>query len=245
MTTIYKETITVLISSSPIPSHPSCQIIQETIDSVRYHLPDSKIIVMLDGVRPEQEESRGRYSGYIVNLVAKVMNGRDREITLWPFVEFIHQAGMTMKALTEVRTPFVLFVEHDTPLVDKRIDWPMLQDVLNTGASNHIRLHYDEQIHPDHKHMTMGYLNPNLIKTIQWHQRPHLSLTAWYKQVLAANFTEASRTWIEDKVYSPVSCSEWKEYRLTIYDPEGTGKNMKRSRDLNGRAGDKKYDPLF
>ena len=42
-----------------------------------------------------------------------------------------------------------------------------------------------------------------------------------------------------------VSTAPWTDYKLTIYDPEGTGKNMKRSRDLNGREGDQKFAVVF
>jgi hypothetical protein len=237
--------ITVLVSSSPIPSHPSLAIIQETLDSIRYHLPDAKIIIMLDGVREEQKDREKAYHQHIMQLATKLLASKDRQVRLYPFNDFTHQAWMTMKTLETIYSPLILFVEHDTPLVDKPIDWPLLKRMIREGYTNHIRLHYDEQIHPEHQHLMRGKLTENLIKTVQWHQRPHLAHATWYEQILANNFTEKSRTWIEDKVYSPVTCAPWEEYKLTVYDPEGTGQNMKRSRDLNGRAGDKKYDPQF
>jgi hypothetical protein len=237
--------ITVLISSSVIPSHPSVQIIQETLASIRFHLPHSKIIILLDGVRPEQEHRKIAYLKYLHNLVEKVATGYD-PITLWPFIEFTHQALMTMKALTIVKTPLILFAEQDTPLVEKPIDWDFLQKaILEDKLTNHIRLHYDQEIHPDHQHLMHGKVHEHLIKTTQWHQRPHLASTAFYREVLNNNFTEKSRTFIEDKVYSPVSCSPWEDYRLTVYDPNGDGTMMKRSRDLNGRATDPKYPMEF
>lgn len=237
--------ITVLVSSSVIPSHPSLAIIQETLDSIRFHLPDAKIVIMLDAVREEQKDRERAYHQYIMQLATKLLASKDRRITLYPFNDFTHQALMTMKTLTTIFTPMILFIEHDTPLVDKPIDWPLLKRMIREGYTNHIRLHYDERIHPDHQHLMCGYLTENLIKTVQWHQRPHLAHATWYEQILTDNFNEKSRTWIEDKVYSPVSCAPWETYKLTVYDPEGTGQNMKRSRDLNGRAGDKKYDPQF
>lgn len=237
--------ITVLISSSPIPSHPSVAIIQETLDSVRYHLPDAKIIIMLDGVREEQKDCEKAYHLYIMQLATKLLASKDRQIRIYPFNTFTHQALMTMNTLKTVYTPLILFMEHDTPLVDRPIDWALLKRMIREGYSNHIRLHYDEQIHPDHQHLMCGKLTDYLIKTVQWHQRPHLAHATWYEQILANNFTESSRTWIEDKMYSPVTCAPWEAYKLTVYDPNGNGLEMKRSRDLNGRASDKKYDPVF
>lgn len=235
--------ISVLIPSSPIRSHPSTAIIDETIESVRYHLPNSPIYVMLDGIREEQKHLREQYVAYRNRLMEKMLYQGD--FTLVPFPIFQHQAVMTIKTLEIVKTPLILFVEHDTPLVDRPIDWPMLMAAVHSGMTNHVRLHYDETIHPDHQHMMRGLLTPNLIKCVQWHQRPHLSRADWYQKILQKNFSPDSRTFIEDKMHSPVSLSEWGEYALTVYDPDGNGENMKRSRDLNGRAGEQKYEMFF
>lgn len=236
--------ISVLISTSPIVSHPSPAIIVETINSIRYHLPDSMIYIMADGVREEQKHRAEDYLQYLGHLIGQCAFEWKRT-ALVPFMEFTHQAGMTMKTLEVVQTDLILFVEADTPLVDRQIDWDMLKDAVLSGSTNHIRLHYDTEIHPEHQHMICGKLTPNLIKCVQWHQRPHLANADWYRQVLFNNFTAKSRTFIEDVVYSPVSCAPWEDYKLTIYDPEGTGKNMKCSRDLNGRAGEPKYPMVF
>jgi hypothetical protein len=236
--------ISVLISSSPILSHPSTQMIEETIGSIRYHLPNAPIYIMCDGVREEQQHLEAQYRQYIKELVKQMLFNWEH-IFVCPFPEFTHQAVMTIKTFELVKTPLILFVEHDTPLVEKPIDWEMLMTVANAGISKHIRLHYDESIHPEHQHMMCGKLTDNLIKCVQWHQRPHIANASWYKNLLEDRFSPSSRTWIEDLIYSPVSTAPWEEYTLTIYDPEGTGQNMKRSRDLNGRAGDYKFPPVF
>src|SRR6266403_1770363 len=110
-----QKNISVLVSSSPIESHPSTKIIETTIASIRFHLPDSFIYIMLDGVRQEQEHYTERYVQYLGTLVGKAISGMGN-IKLVPFLEFTHQAGMTMKTLEMVTTPFILFAEHDTPL---------------------------------------------------------------------------------------------------------------------------------
>jgi hypothetical protein len=236
--------IAVLVSSSVIPSHPSTAILEETLDSIRYHLIDSRIYIMLDGVREEQKNREADYLEYIKRLVGLSVF-KWKNIALVPFQEFTHQANMTMKTLELVTTPYILMVEHDTPLVNDFIHWDMLKSALASHMTNHIRLHYDVEIHPDHAHMMRGHLTPNLIKCVQFHNRPYLTSAEWFRKLLAANFTENSRTWIEDKVYSPISCAPWEDYKLTIYDPNGNGQQMKRSRDINGRAGDTKYPPIF
>lgn len=236
--------ITVLVSSSPIKTHPSTTMIEETIASIRYHLPESPIILMTDGVREEQLHLKEAYRQYRSELVTKMIKEWEG-VTVYPFPFFLHQAVMTIKTLEMVESPMILFVEHDTPLMPRPIDWEMLTHEIRAGRTNHIRLHYDESIHKDHEHMMRGKLSDHLIKCVQWHQRPHLAAANWYELILQANFSVDSRTFIEDKIYSPVSLSEWEDYRLTIYDPEGTGQNMKRSKDLNGRGDEQKYSMIF
>jgi hypothetical protein len=245
---MFEDTISVIITSSVIPSHPSTRIIDETIQSIRVHLPDVKIYAMLDGLRPENHNRDGDYREYTRRMMRRMFTREDDDqLLVIPCIDFMHQANIAMRCLDRlVKTPQVLFVEHDTPLMDqRRIEWDYLVASIEDGSTNHIRLHYDESIHPEHQHMMCGRLSPYLIKTLQWHQRPHLANAAWYLQTLMDNFTPESRSWIEDKMHSPVSISPWEQYRLTVYDPDGTGTYMKRSRDLDGRAGDTKFDPVF
>jgi hypothetical protein len=231
--------ISVIVPSSTIPSHPSTHIIAETLNSIKYQLPDSPIYVMQDGLRAEQADRAEIYREYIQNL--KALEFPNVEVI--DFETFHHQQKMTLRVLNDwVKTPLLVFAEHDTPMVDRWIDWPLLQEAVLSGSTNMIRLHYDESIHADHQYMMRGKLTDNLVKTIQWHQRPHLALVEWYKKILIENFSAQARTFIEDKMHSPVSYSAWEDFKLTIYDPCGTGQNMKRSRDIDGRQDDPKYD---
>lgn len=236
--------ITVLVSTSPIMSHPSTHLIEATIKSIRWHLPESPIFIMADGVREEQLHLKENYRLYRSDLVTKMLM-KWENVMILPFPEFTHQAVMTIKALELVKTPLILFVEHDTPLMDRPIDWELLTATANAGVSNHIRLHYDETIHMDHEYLTRGRLTPHLIKTVQWSQRPHLANRNWYGNLLLEHFNPQSRTFIEDKIYGVVVEAPWESYGLTIYDPECNGHNMKRSRDLNGRGDEQKYSMQF
>src|SRR5438128_265611 len=126
--------ITVLVSTSPIPSHPSTAVIDETIASVRKQLPDSEIILMCDGVRPEQEDRRGDYEEYLRRVLWKA----DHEWgNVLPLVsdEHLHQAGCTKRALEHINTRLMLFVEGDTPLTDGYIPWGALVNVSRNGET--------------------------------------------------------------------------------------------------------------
>jgi len=240
---MYEQAITCLISTSPIPSHPSTAIVDETVASIRHHLPDIPIFLMCDGVRPEQEHHTIAYAEYKKELVRKMLFGDYGNLLVFPFPRFFHQASMTRSMLEMVATPQILFCEGDTPLLLNRpIDWDLLIGEVHSGNTNHVRLHYDETIHPEHQHMIRGKLTPNLIKCVQYHNRPFIASTIWFKELLDRNFTPASRSYIEDVVYSPISCAPWEDYKLCIYDPHGTGEMMKRSSHTCGRGEDQKFE---
>jgi hypothetical protein len=228
--------VTVLISSSPIASHPSTQMIDEVIKSVRDRLPNPRIIVMLDGVRKEQKEYKKNYRKYIDNLDPTV----EKVVSL----SFRHQAGMTQKALKQVTTPFILFLEHDTPLT-KDIPFDHLIEPLKDGRANVVRLNYNFEIHPDHKYLVEG-VEGDLTKMWQWSQRPHLSTVEFYRYMLSY-FPATSKTMIEDHIYPIIIADReekhrpWETWKIMMYTPEG---DQQRSIHLDGREGKNKYEML-
>jgi hypothetical protein len=244
--------ITVVIPTSPIPSHPSTTIIQETIASVRWHLPDSPILIQVDGLRPEQEQLRESYDSYR-QILQHIANAQ-ANIRLENFGTFQHQAAMMKKTIGLIETPLMIYVEHDTPLCENAfIDWDgMCREVLS-GNVNSLRLHHYDlgHIHPEHEYLMLpkrrGFVP--YIPTVQWSQRAHLTTPDFYRRVLSY-FGSESRTMIEDHIYEVImrqvlasgKQAAWESWRLAIYAPEG---HIKRSRDLNGRAGGPKFEETF
>lgn len=122
--------VTVLVSTSPIPAHPDTGMIEQTISDVRVHMPDSEIIIMVDGVRPEQEDRRADYEEYTRRLLW-LAHHEWHSVLVLLFETHQHQASMTRAALNHVATPTILFVEHDAPLTpDCVFDWDDLVDAV-------------------------------------------------------------------------------------------------------------------
>jgi hypothetical protein len=247
---IKTDTPTVLIVTSPVASHPDTSMIRETIASVRYHLPQAPIMVLIDGVREEQEEYRPRYEQYINDLLWFI-NSQENIVPLL-FNEHQHQAKMTREALKEVTTATILFVEHDTPLVtDYDIPFRELNQTIVDGGLDMIRFHHEASILADHQHLMVDTepQNPKLplLRTAQWSQRPHLASTEYYRRLLADNIHQDSKTMIEDAVHGitqekwlRLGFPGWNQHRLAIYAPQDG--NMKRSYHLDGRGADPKYE---
>lgn len=236
--------ITAVIPVSPIPSHPDISILTTTVESVRHHLPDSEIILTFDGVREEQEHRRHTYEHAIRETLwqADHVWGNCYPII---FEQHQHQTGMLRAVIDRIRTPLLMYVEADCPLVtDEPIDWDAVTTPILDGLVDSVRFCHEALLLPDYRHMMLGR-EGNLELTCQWSQRPHVASVAFYRRVLD-RFTPDAKAFIEDKMHSV--CHEaykldgtagWRQWRLAIYAPEG---NIKRSLHLDGRNGGSKYD---
>lgn len=240
--------ITVVMPTSSIPSHPSTAIIDETLDSLEAAgLGGCETIVMADGVRTEQAHRRAAYEEYLRALLWST-NHRRRNTLPLVFDDHLHQAEMTRRALQLVRTPLVLFVEHDTPLTGE-IPWQQLAPVVAGGEADVVRLHHEADVLEPHRYLMCAEPaevgGVRLQQTAQWSQRPHLARTTWYREMIAGFFPAGASTMIEDRMYGPIATPwverrEWGTHcRLWMYAPEG---DRKRSRHLDGRADDPKFE---
>lgn len=237
--------ISIIIPCSPIPSHPSTAILDETLDSVRHHLPDAELFVTFDGVRVEQEARRGDYDEFVRRALWRLDKHYGGAV---PYVwsEHLHQVGMLRRILDDIDTPLMLWCESDTPLVtDEPIDWDSITDFILSGRSNCTRLHHESVIPKAHSHMMHGE-EDGYIRTSQYSARPHIATTAFYRQLLE-HFTPDANCFIEDKAHGVIDeayridgMAGWNMWRLHIYakDPN----NLKRSYHLDARAGEPKWD---
>lgn len=236
--------ITVLIPVSPIPSHPSTEVLDVTLDSIRTRLPDSEIIIMFDGVPAWLEELKAHYEKFKQVMLWKI--NFMENVTPLVFEAPHHQSLMTKKALELVRTPLILWSEQDTPLHND-IPFTGLIPIVKDGYANVIRFHFEASIPPDHEHLMLvqkpiKFLNQPLIPTKQWSGRPHLASTDYYREI-AAKYWDDQPRFIEHIMYGLIAegGDNYHEHRLHIYAPKGT---LVRSKHLDGRRlGAEVYDP--
>ena len=238
--------ITVVVPVSPIKSHPDIAILDQTLASVRFHLPDAEIILTFDGTRPEQAHRDSDYQEFIRRMLwrADKVYGN---ICPYIFSVHQHQTGMLRAVIDEIRTPLILYVEQDTPLVtDEPINWDAITALIEDGTSNVVRLYHEGILQPAHEHMMHGNENEHFIRTSQWSQRPHIASVAYYRRILDTHFSANARSFIEDRMHGILhqahvvdGIAGWLQHRVHIYNP---GTNMKRSYHTDGRAGEPKYD---
>jgi hypothetical protein len=230
-----KDNVTIIVVASVIPSHPDTFILDETIASVRSHFPDNEIILQLDGLRKERLARKNDYDEFKNRVLWKCLHEWKNVLPII-FDDHNHQTDMMKKTIDDVQTAAILYVEGDAPLTpDIEIDWQKCLDMLEYEKANTIRFHFEASIPFEHNHLMLG-LEDGFMKTVQWSQRPHLSLTKYYREIVLPACDE--KTFIEDKFHGVVQDDGWDKHKLWIYHPEG---NIKRSYHLDGRAGTRKF----
>ena len=239
--------VTVIITTSPTLSHPSTDMLEETLRSVWYHLGDVQIVIACDGVRPEQLDMADGYHEYVRQVCWKAQHHWHNVL---PVVmrEWGHQAHSTRKALESVDSELILFMEHDTPLMtDREIDWKLAIDVMQSGAIDVLRFHHEASVLAVHEHLMLDTGPSSLFglpvrRTMQWSQRPHLANTDYYRRILKEHFPAKSRTMIEDRMHSVCQSEPYAKNRIAMYHPDG---DIKRSTHTDGRGAEPKYEMRF
>lgn len=241
-----EDVLSVVMVTSPIADHPSMEHVDSAMESIRRRpdLVGCEVFILCDGVRPEQEHYRDRYEEYVSRLLWRA---RNEWTNVYPIVfeEHTHQARMTREFLQRgiIRTPLMLFVEHDTSL-DGEIPFGVCCDFIMNGDADIVRFHHETIVHPEHQHLFANLEEPtvhngrNFVKTSQWSQRPHVADVSFYREQLVSHFSQNSRTMIEDTMHGVAQLPEW-EGNIYLYYPEG---NCKRSTTTDGRKNDPKYD---
>lgn len=232
-----EDKITILIPTSPIPSHPDTRLIEQTVTSVRHHFPRAEILLMCDGVRPAMEHRRPEYEEYKRRLVWKTNHDWHNVLPII-FDKHTQQAEMTRATIERVRTPLVLFIEHDAYFTPEPIDWEAITRTLLEGEANMIRLYYQPAIQPEHAYLMRGECQLNgarFLRTVQYSQWPNVGTVEFYRRILEDHFPRGAKKMIETVMYSPVSESPWERYKVMIYYPPGGTRQWVH---LNGREGD-------
>ncbi len=208
--------ITILISTSPRPSHPSTRILDQTILSIRAQLPNASIIIMADGGGDE------KYQDFLYAI-----KDRYSDCTVIAYKENVQQSGMLETALKLVKTPLVFYLEDDWE-IHPGVEWEKLGEIIRSGYFNYIRLYAGHRIVPCHEHMMFKRVTIEgvpFVCTSQWSQNPHLASTQFYLDTVLPRCL-GQKDMIENLMHGPCASAEWEEwddYKLCIYNPEWNG----------------------
>lgn len=229
---MFENQITAVITTSPIPSHPSTRVIDQTIDSIRWHLPDIPILILADGVREEQKDMASNYDAYLRNLQSR----GDANIFCSQFKEFSHQAGMMRVAIWNdwIQKPLVLWVEHDFPLVKEPINWSGIVRLLLENDVCSVRFRgIDDTKKEYYERGEIEKYGVKVIKTVEFSSLPNIARRDMY-EFIVPHYDKAQIHLECNKIcglFHKDNCIDWK---LSTYEPpDGKG----RFYSIDGRAG--------
>jgi len=192
--------LTIIVVASPIPSHPSCEIIEETISSLSFLGNPNQIPIILahDAPHPRSASSdRASYAEYLTRLEAKY--GSDESISISVGKTWGHLIGNITEALRHVHTRYVLIVQHDLPFV-RSVDLDSVLDVMNSYEQvKHVRFNKRSNIAVGYDGLTPvdaaffeeeRFLAANstkslsLVRTSAWSDNNHVCRKDYYGQVV-------------------------------------------------------------
>lgn len=227
-----KNQITALITTSPLVRHPATHIIEQVYDSIRYHLPDIPIIVLVDGMHESQAAYALQYEQY-----KKALNElRWSNVKIKEFAEYTHQLDMARQAFNQglVETPLILWAEHDWALLPRLIEWEKIVQTLVVDRDiDSIRFaECDEGPGPvvlDYGPYTSKSGVP-LLLTGEYFSCPNLTHRDFYKGVFET--AEFGRTFMDSVARGFAESWRGKKFRLSYYNPLP---GRQRSIHLDGR----------
>lgn len=192
------EILTVIVAGSPIPSHPSTQMIAATVESLRLVGIDqcTRIVLAHDGPPPGvAQDVLNDYQQYLVNLETLFSSRPNIIIQVNPV--WGHLAGNIRYALNSVSTPFLLLCQHDFSFL-REIDLRQVIEAMTVRSDiKHVRFNKNENAprvwdcDPPRraKFFTEECVptprgNVFFTRTIGWSDNNHLCRTDYYRNVI-------------------------------------------------------------
>ena len=183
-----EDKLTLITSTSPIPSNPSTNMLEITQKSLfkNEDFAKCKKIIVFDGVPPGKEDMTEAYEQYKANAVKLTQTSPYFQNTELVFCEeHMHLSWALREAMKRVTTPFVFVHQHDF-LLAKPVDVegvirsmeanPMLKHIRLSRRRN-MRTYWDGMI--DEKVPEPHYVP--LCRTFGWSDNDHFSPLSYYQ----------------------------------------------------------------
>jgi GTP:adenosylcobinamide-phosphate guanylyltransferase len=174
----------VIITASFIISHPSIDFIKCVIESLKYiHMDkDTPIILAHD----YSEDSRFRE--YLKNLKNYIINYKNIKIVVRN--SHGHLTGNLRNAFNEIKTEYVLIIQHDLPFIrDFEIN-KVIEDMNHNPKLKHVRFNKRANIKAasDALNNLFGKQivskNYTYTRTPSWSDNNHLCLSDYYRDII-------------------------------------------------------------
>jgi hypothetical protein len=199
-----EELLNVIITASFIPSHPSIDLIKETIESLSLlKLPSgTKIILAHDAGTDE------KYLKYLDNLREYIAPFPHISITIRETHGCL--TGNIRNALQLVTSKYILVIQHDLPFVKCDIDiGKVIEDMEENPSLKHVRFNKRQNIKAawDARNDLFGeqqkQSNYTYTRTPNWSDNNHLSRLTYYTDIIMKECADGG--FMEHRLYRKIS----------------------------------------
>lgn len=227
----FNSAITAVISTSPLWCNPNTEIVDETYGQLRKHLPTAQVILVMDGVHPEQPHLAERYELFKEAIREKPWeNFQIVECETWQ-----HQSGTLQELVRQklIQTPLTFWMEHDLPLRDDcPIEWQGIVDTMLSGKLDGLRFNY---VRERTTSAERGFAHPQggipFVRTIQFVGWPAIFRTEVFEEFV--NSFESSKCYLEGSEYEGFFGNNYHRFVYGFYCP---GDDPRRVYHTNGRC---------
>jgi hypothetical protein len=199
------DSLTVIVSGSYLDSHPSITFMQEVIESLELTgIPHSTpLILSHDKIKPDTEgaeEKEKAYQAYFNNLEEYVKTSTFRNITISRAPEWGHLARTLKHAVSQVKTKYMLVLQHDIhirreipvlKMIDLMENYQHIKHLRFNVRRNHPTFMWWDGYHKD-GHCIFAeeqYDDTRLCVTPAWSDQNHLATKEYYENIVFPDCT--------------------------------------------------------
>ena len=187
--------LTIIITASYIPSHPSSEHIENVIESLKFleYPEDTAIVLAHDYPSDPSEVDLENYLKYYNKLQKKYTSKGNFKIIMLD--KHGHLSGSIRNAFNYVDSKYVLLVQHDFPFIKKVNLNTVMEDMDKNKNLKHIRFNKRKTTQTGGDWLTQN-CNLNIfnnysikdkcsyISTFCWSDNNHISPTSYYTDVV-------------------------------------------------------------
>ena len=223
--TTSKKGVTLIVVTSPIPSHPSTDLIDEAIESVlKMDYPFSEMIISYD----KDRKNTSSYKTY-----KKKMKSKYPQFTHLELEKHGHFIGTFHNALNHCKTKHFFLLQHDIRLegtfpiqecLKKKVDW-------NIIATHHFKPQDCDKDIPESTHwfpIMKKTKDKNLLKSWGWSERIFLSKRDWMMDKIHEYYHKGKTKDFIESIFHKEFDKLWKQQKIkTFHDISTEPKFMK------------------
>ena len=190
---VNKKGVTLIVTTSPIPTHPSTSLVDTALESVlKMNYPFAEVIVSYDMPPKGEKASYREYK--------KIMKKKYPQFTHLPMKKHGHFIGSFYNALAHTRTEHFFMLQHDMELVkefpiDKCLQYTTFD--WNIIATHHLK----DGLKETHWFPIFEQQNKDLWKVWGWSERIFLSKRDWMMDKIYHYYTSGDTRNFIEKVF--------------------------------------------